>query len=701
MSGGGASTPSTPTTPTPTPVGEGLYNMQSPDGRPVQIPYSKVPSQGDLGYKFANLAEIQRYAKDHAADPVTESHVDRYIDTLPWWSSPRLSRDLVAGVSNGLNKTVAGLDSAARKVTGTANQPLTSGEEQLQREAAPITRGPVEQAGEAAEGVAEFFTPEEALNLVSKALPFAERLKQATSLAATLEKSPMLAKLVKIGTSVVKNGALTAAQTYAKSGGDADAAERAGLEGGGLTAGLEGFAAPVARAVGRAMTAIPQEVAPGTAEYAEQARAAVESHLNAVNQAIADAQKGDVAGVEQATSGSSPAAAPGAAQGSQASAAAPGTAIEPTEGAQAAPGASSATPAGQIGPGKGLMPRTAVIPSARVEGTPNAPGSRPAAGPQTIEGTRPSQAQAPSQATGAGQRAQLPGTTAAALPNKPAIDVNGVLNTIHDFTGAADRLETVNHAVYDTLDKATDGKFRPLNAAVKSAQDASFARKPGAQELFDSKTAEMEDLLSKTGLNPETLQTFKNSWRQTYQLRNFGNIWDRNINGVPGATKVSQEQQGINGNGLMKGLQAAVRKYKRPQIEAALGPGRLENLETIARANQTVSQRQSFNEGLLNVAKAAAQRAVHIPEAYIGWKLGESTGGGPLAGAAGAAAAVAIRPLTARVLDAIKANPRIGNFFTSAIEMGARPETYGPMIAQMIEQTQQQQDQPNPGDNPQ
>jgi hypothetical protein len=175
------------------------------------------------------------------------------------------------------------------------------------------------------------------------------------------------------------------------------------------------------------------------------------------------------------------------------------------------------------------------------------------------------------------------------------------------------------------------------------------------------------------------VQALKSSWRQSYQLRDFGNIWDRNLNGVPGSSNVSAEQRGVDGKGLMKGLQQAVRNYGRPSIEQSLGPGRLENLENIARLNQTNAQRAVFNKTLHAVAQ-------YLP-IWVGARIGESFGGLP-GEIAGGVAGAAARPAMERVLNAVKANPKIGQYLTYAVEYGANPKVYGPTLAAMIQQNE-------------
>jgi hypothetical protein len=545
--------------------------MHSPDGRAVQIPYSKVHTSIQNGYLFGDKGTLQKYARDHAADPLSEGRVDQFLDKHPWIGAP-LNAFLGAGA--GLLKTATGL----------APTPSTRGETELQLAAATPTKGLGQGAGEAAENVGEFFTGDELLSLLGKGaegLGLAEKLKSMTGLAQTLEKYPMLAKVLKIGSTAVKQGTIAGGQTYAKTGDAGAAATAAGgtaLASGALsTLGAGGAAIKTARA------GVPEAAATGGADYAAEARGAAEPHLNRVSDAI-----------------------------------------ESTRG-------------GAANPGTDLVPRDALA---------------------TV-GEKTAQAKA------------------------PVLDVNKVLDQIHDFTGAADRLAEVNKAGYKTLDKITGDKFSELNAEVAAAQKASYKGVEGADALYKNKLAEMDDLIDSTKgkVTPETVQALKSSWRQTYQLRDFGNIWDRNLNGVPGSSNVSAEQRGINGKGLMRGLQQAVRNYGRPSIEESLGPGRLENLENIARMNQTNPQRAAFNKGVWEVVNHLSRGTL------IGGAVGGAAGHYEAGAAIGTAIAGGIEGYNA-VMNALKANPKIAQNFMFALESGATAKRFGPFIAEMIQKSQ-------------
>jgi hypothetical protein len=452
------------------------------------------------------------------------------------------------------------------------------------------------------------------LGKAGEAMNLSEKMKALTGLSQTIEKYPLVGKLLKIGSGAVKQGSIGAGQTYAKTGSPSAAAESGVAT---AVAGplLEGAAGKMA---GRAAVAAK----PGAAEYAAEARGAIEPQLREVEGAI----NGQAAG-----------AAPAATAG-----------------------------------GTALIPRTAV------------------------------------------EVAQGKAAAQAAAKATSALDVNGVLNTVHDFNGAADRLVQVASPVYDAIDAVTGGKFRTLNSEVTAAQNAEYRTIAGtpervaAEKATENKLSEMHDLIDSTKgtVTPEIVSAAKSAFTKNYMLRRFATIWDRNLEGVPGNTKVSSAQRGVNGKRLMRDLTSAVNKKGRPAIEAALGPGRLDNLEAIARANDTIPKKVAFTQAVRNVAKEMEKGAV------LGGVVGQATGAGFGVGGTVGAGLMGATYLP-DVLRAVAANPRIGRSLTFAIEAGARPEVYGPMIARMVQadhesaerdrQAQAEADEPvpkNSGDSP-
>ena len=576
---------------TDNPKGEGTYAMKNPQGQTVPVPYSNVHHALDQGHLFADKGTLQKYARDHAADPLDESRVDQWLDKHPYLGLPV---NLLAGAGTGALKTFTGLDTMP-------NEPGKNKFEQADRRAETETllaantptKGLGQGLGEGGENVGEFFSGEELLSLLGKAgaaMGMTQKLKTMTGLSQMLEKAPpIVPKLLKIGMSAVKQGTVGGAQTYAKTG-DVGAAATAAGETGLLSAGLN-----VTGATGAALKA-------ARAGAPEVAAPMVEKVVGGVKIPVAE------------------------------------------EAAKAA-----ATPT----------------------------------------------AQASSEAYGALSRQTIePHLTA--LNSAPQL-VKDTLATTHDLTGASDRLQQkVLNPLYDTLNEATGGKFRTLNEEVQAAKRA--ARPGGAAELeaYKNKLGEMENLLdTETGgaVPKDYLGKIKNAWTTSYTLDDLGDMWDKNLNGAPGASQVSQTQRGINGNGLMADIQRAIKVHGRTRIEAALGPGGLENFEDIARYNQTNAKRKAFNMGVQTVA-AALPEAKPIPDAAKGHAVAAVAGlathlaGGPwylgaLGGEAGYYA-------TQKVLNVLKTNPQVGRNFMFALESGATPAKYGPFIATMIQQHETQ-----------
>ena len=459
---------------------QGTYQMKNPQGLVVPVPYGNVHRALDQGHLFADKGTLQQYARDHAADPLDETRVDQWIDQHPYLSRPLQG---ALGLGTGLLKTATGAD----------RTPTTRFETELQLAAATPTRTAAEAGGEGVENLAEFFSGDELATMLGKAgtaMGITDKLKAMTGLAQTIEKYPMVAKLLKIGASAAKQGTIAGGQTYLKTG-DAGAAA--------TTAGETAAAGPVLDALGAGGAAVKAAVKGPAAEAAPM----VEKTVAGVKIPVAE---------EAANAVASPTA--------QASARA-----------------------------YRELARGAITPHLEALN----------AAPKLVEDT---------------------------------------LATTHDLTGAAERMqEKVLNPLYDKLDAAmkesTGTSFRTLNREVQQAQKAARLGDNDAQGAYIEKLNEMDHMLSQTqgaGFTTEDLAKVKQAWTQSYVLSDLGDMWDRNLNGAPGASKVSQEQRGLNGNGLMTDIQRAIKTYTHDRIETALGPGRLENFEDIARWNQTASK---------------------------------------------------------------------------------------------------------------
>lgn len=581
------------------PRGEGTYKMVGNGGTPLDVPYSNVQHAAQSGYNFADQSDRARYAEDYMADPSTTHGVIDRLTSLPL--------DIQVGAAKALLRSLSGMAALGSGKKGPLAA-INEGPGTLNAAAENFENRPNKNAGETigdvAENVGEYFTGDELLSMVGKAVKGAEAFKGATQLAQVMEKYPAVARLARIGLNAAKQAAIGGGQTLIHTGGDVGAAGTSAAENAAVGAVLGGAG--------------------------ELARGAIEGQMPEIRDV-----NGTKIPVPKGEEGPSPAQ---------------------VQGAKA----------------YGDVARAAVSPHLAAMGAP----------PEFIENT---------------------------------------LNSMHDFTGAADRLGEVNQRAYDFLDRATSGRFRRLNVEVQQAQQAAYDGVSGADKLYNQKLGEMENLLStvksgrpdvtvtanrpappgtelmkegslarqgepartggtKTttsspGMTPEDLQAIKQSWRQFYVLKDMGRTLDQSLDGVPGASAISQEQRGINGGRLMSGLKKIVNRYGRANVEASLGPGRLGNLEAIARATRTNADRRAFNIGIRSVAH-------YLPMyigAHAGWELG-----GPVGGVAGTIAGERAGALMQRVIQAVRTDPKVGEGLLYAIGGNARPEVYGPYYARMI-----------------
>jgi len=273
-------------------------------------------------------------------------------------------------------------------------------------------------------------------------------------------------------------------------------------------------------------------------------------------------------------------------------------------------------------------------------------------------------------------------------------NVDDALAKTGDFTGAQETLKNSLNKVNGYLDQVTGEKYSPLKDEVTEARNAAWRGGEKEAAAYAEKQKEMYDLLNRVGsetkqgygvgditgptgqVNPELIKAVQRGWQKYYAL---GDV-------------VSMEKTGINGRKLLQNLNNSVRlNGGRDAVNAALGgPQRLEALEDIARKNMTVAGRLEFN-------KAIRQVAMHVGSAAgaaAGWNLG----GNYMSAAGGMAAGRVLSEATlnaaGRVFSAVKVNPKIAQHLIFAIDSGARPEVYGPMIAAMVQQHEQQKQQP-------
>jgi hypothetical protein len=113
-----------------------------------------------------------------------------------------------------------------------------------------------------------------------------------------------------------------------------------------------------------------------------------------------------------------------------------------------------------------------------------------------------------------------------------------------------------------------------------------------------------------------------------------------------------------------------------------------DTLQSIADLTDSPAKRVEFGRAVRAVASQLRSGA------EAGAAMGLVTGS--YKAGAGVGAAVTVATYAPKVMRAVIGNPRIGGFLTSAIKMGARPEVYGPMIAKMVQEYNEGQQQPAP-----
>ena len=131
----------------------------------------------------------------------------------------------------------------------------------------------------------------------------------------------------------------------------------------------------------------------------------------------------------------------------------------------------------------------------------------------------------------------------------------------------------------------------------------------------------------------------------------------------------------------MSNLSRLQQRMGRGPLERVVGKDNLDTLFRVAELNRTGAARAKFGVAIKPVVNGLM--SLHVGPIAAGVFLGHMAGmpyevGGP-AGWATAAA-------TKRVMDAVLTNPKVAQNLIFAIDSGANPEHYGPMLATMIQQ---------------
>ena len=720
--------------------GEGTYKMLDPQGQPVDIPFSNVEKARAAGHRFADQGTLERYARDHAALPVDEDAIHRYLDGLPWYHPLKLldsvseapvkvAQNLFTGVGAGVERTAAGVDRLAR-----GGGPLTRPEEMLQEAAATPTKGVAQGVGEAGENIGEFIGMDGLFKLLGKGaemLPMAEKLKEATGVASILEKLPApIQKIIKIGTTAVRQGMAGGAQTYVKTGGDTGAALGAGATtaalGGTLDAAGQGLSSTIAKRattledVGGVPTpvsadvrnarATPQQAA-GQESIRNAARGSLAGHLEEVNEsrAVPPSAPGlpaftgpyefNLRGVtpEEGTTGrigQSAAKVPQAAfkPPQYTAESTPTRTIPGNEGATGADIRTETTPEAKADVAKGggvLKTQDANIASAHVANLnkivdgPDFEHLPPAQQRQILE----ARADAMKQLGEYHERvtANLPN---AGKPNFLPVDIPATLKKTGSYTEAANQLDKLATDGYEHFNDITGGKFNAIRQANKDAwaayKGASGLEAQGAAEKAVDETNRQMDQLMKDihgAVSPKELSGFNDAFKNAQKMKAVAAAVDGSFTGNASSSARSWEYRGFDGGRLMSNLSRLQQRMGRGPLERVVGKDNLDTLFRVAELNRTGTARAKFGVAIKPVVNGLM--SLHVGPIAAGAYLGHMAGMPyEVGGAAGWATAAATR----RVMDAVLTNPKVAQNLIFAIDSGANPDHYGPMLATMIQQ---------------
>jgi hypothetical protein len=552
---------------TANPNGEGVYPMVDSAGQTVQIPFSNVQHAAAMGHRFQTKDKEAQYARDFAADPVSEDAVDKYLDTLPWYAPQRIGWDAMNAVGTGALKTVTGLDKAPQ---GHGWQGKV--EQDMQLAAATPTKGIGGVGGELGENIGEWISLEGLVGMLGKtgeAMGMTERLKAATNLAKIIADHPVVGKLLKIGSGAVKQGSIGAGQTYAKTG-DAGAAAESGVATAVAGPLLEGAAGKMA---GRA------------AEAAEAAKPkpTVDAQLNDILDSISPNKVS-----KQQT----------------------GTAV------------------------RGAVDKMNDVATQEANTAYN-----PLKEPLGL----------PPDAT----RAQIEAASKEAAQSKTGtvLDANGKPVVTPGDNGKASAALKAADTAY--------GQSRQM-VTRKLVQKIAKSDRPELAHQFIAK-ASLDDLAA-------VLPKLDEGTRSAVARNVMQDVV--NAGGDPAnfnATAAIKAYRALDKDGTKTSLLFGDRA---PEIR--------NNLQAIADATATPAKKVAFTKALRAVAHSMASTGM------VGGAVSEVLGAGYAPGVVAGAAFTGATYLP-DVLRAVAANPRIGRSLTFAIEAGARPEVYGPMIARMVQ----------------
>jgi hypothetical protein len=266
------------------------------------------------------------------------------------------------------------------------------------------------------------------------------------------------------------------------------------------------------------------------------------------------------------------------------------------------------------------------------------------------------------------------------------------IENVRHFGDAADQIEGTAAPVFQTLDRASAGKFAKFRDAAKQASKIMrTATSLNAYESAQKNLTEANDQIDKLitrhadSISRTDYSAAKNAWRESSRLNELHTNFERMMNGIT----FDESEQGLNRvmTGRTKQFESYLAKgTNREQIEKLIGAEGIRNLKDLTLLLSKANTARSTVDVVKNVV---AQLHGH---AGIGGMIGGGVaemlgihwGTGVLAGAA---ATEGMR----WVLRDAATNPRIGNAIAFAARNGMSPQIYAPLIARMMVVPEQQQ----------
>jgi hypothetical protein len=287
-------------------------------------------------------------------------------------------------------------------------------------------------------------------------------------------------------------------------------------------------------------------------------------------------------------------------------------------------------------------------------------------------------------------------------PTFSPVEISKAVSRVGSFGDAADALEDGAKEVYNRLDDVTGGRFTDLREENKRAWNAvANGGGDAAQARLADTTRKLTAMLDGTdgqvgdSVKPVDLAYANEAWKKAQVLRDVHSKVEGAFDTSIGASDRANAYRGFNGNRLRQNLKALTDQYGERPLVRIIGQDQLDNLTRLADITRNQADRAKFGGGVNHVAQWIVRNEGKVASgvAAAGGYAGHLIGGTPESTAAGAATGEAAYLVARRVMRAIATNPKVGQQFITAIQYGARPTFYAPMIGQAVRSMQQEPQQ--------